>query len=188
MHIVVYDIEIAERVYDKPKPGQLGWDDARAGRAGISAVALWDSLTGRPHLYSGKRIAECVEHLNSADANLGWNSDEFDKPAIEGFSGLTLDVDQFDLRQFILHALQDKYAKGYRLGQVCERTLGLAKSGDGAGAPQLAKEERWDELFDYNINDVWLTMHLHNHIVQHGYVIKPDDTRLKVYNPLRHTV
>ena len=180
MHIVVYDIEIEKHADKNPDRnlGEVTWDEARAGLAGVSAVAVWDSITGRPHLYDRHNIAECIEHLNAADLNVGWNSVEFDKPALEGFTKLFIHAEQLDIRQYVIAALGDKYAKRYRLGEVTERTLGLQKSGDGIGAPRLAQQGRFAELFDYNINDVWLTRALHNHIIEHGYVMGPDQKKL----------
>lgn len=182
MHIVTYDIEIAVHADKNPnrKLGEVTWDEARAGKAGVSAVCVWDSLSGRPHLYDQHNIRDCIEHLNAADLNIGWNNIEFDKPALEGFTGLPIHTEQLDVRQHVLAAVGDKYALGYRLGQVCERTINLTKSGDGIGAPRLAQDGRWAELFDYNINDVLVTRLLHNHIVECKYVIKPDGKELQI--------
>lgn len=182
MHIVVYDIENLKHASKNPKRklGEVSWDEARLGLAGISAVCLWDNLTGRPHLYDRHTMRACVEHLNNADLNVGWNSVEFDKPAIEGFTKLLLHSEQLDIRQHVIKAVGDKYALGYRLGEVCHRTIGKEKSGDGIGAPRLAQDGRWAELFDYNINDVWLTRLLHNHIVENGWIITPTGKPLTI--------
>jgi hypothetical protein len=182
LHIVTYDIEISKHADKNPnrKLGEVTWDEARAGMAGISAVCLWDNLSGRPHVYDRHTMRGCVEHLNNADLNVGWNSVEFDKPAIEGFTKLHLHSEQLDIRQHVIAAIGDKYALGYRLGEVCSRTINKEKSGDGIGAPRLAQDGRWAELFDYNINDVWLTRLLHNHIVEHGWIVSPQLKRITI--------
>ncbi len=180
LHIVIYDIENRKRANKYPKPGEVSWDEARMGLAGISAVCIWDSLIGRPFLYDEHTIGDCIEHLNSADLAIGWNSVEFDKPALEGFTKRPIHIAQLDVRQFVLEAVGDKYAKGYRLGEVTGRTLGMMKSGDGEGAPHLAATGRWAELFDYNINDVFITRALHNFIVENRYVIAPDGSKLHI--------
>jgi hypothetical protein len=180
VHLVTYDIEIAKAVSKHPKGDELSWDEAREGKAGISAICVWDSLIGRPFLYDARTVADCIEHLNSADLCVGWNSVEFDKPALEGFSKQFIHTKQLDIRQYVIAAVGDKYALGYKLGEVCGRTLGLMKSGDGGGAPSLARAGRFAELFDYNINDVFLTRALHNHIVEHHFVVTPDDKKMQI--------
>lgn len=182
LHIVTYDIEIEKHADKNPnrKLGEVTWDEAKCGLAGVSAVAIWDNLTGRPHLYDRHTMRDCIEHLNNADLNLGWNSIEFDKPALEGFSKLHIHTEQLDIRPYVMAAVGDKYAKGYRLGEVTSRTISKYKSGDGIGAPRLAHDGRWAELFDYNINDVWLTRLLHNHIIEHGWIVSPMNKRLVI--------
>jgi hypothetical protein len=182
LHIVTYDIEIAVHAdkYPKRELGEVSWEEAKQGKAGVSAVAVWDNLTGRPHLYDAHNILECIEHLNEADLNVGWNSNEFDKPALEGFTNKKIHADQLDIREYVIAAIGDKYATGYRLGQTCERTIGFSKNGSGIGAPRLAQDGRFAELFDYNINDVWLTRLLHNHIVQQGWIVSPKLKRIVI--------
>ena len=182
MHIVVYDIENAKPAKDNPNRarGEVSWDEARVGGAGISAVVVWDSLTRRPHLYDKHTVLACIEHLNNADLCVGWNSLNFDKTALEGFTQHAITSDQLDVRQYIIDAVGDKYARGYRLGEVTARTLNLYKNGEGTGAPELARQGRFAELFDYNLNDVWLTRALHNHIAEHRYVVTPDGKKLTI--------
>ena len=174
LHLVVYDIEI-ERPSTEPKLA-----DAKRGDCGISIVCVWDNLTGRPHLYDKHNIEDCIAHLNAADLNIGWNSLEFDKPALEGYTKLVIEATQLDIRPHIMRAVGDKYAKGYKLGDVCERTMGISKSGEGMAATSLFAQGRFAELFDYNINDVWLTRALHNFIVEQGFIMAADNKPLRV--------
>lgn len=178
MRLITYDIEIAKPI-DKVRGG---WDGAKKGLAGISSVVLFDSDTGRYHLFDGTTTEQCVEHLNRADLLIGFNCIEFDQPALEGYSGKSIQKPSFDILQSIWSALGKK-EKGYGLGLVAERTLGLAKSGDGESAPRLAAQGRWAELLDYNLNDVYLTKTLYEHIVMEGFIITPSGDKLYLDSP-----
>lgn len=170
MRIIVYDIEITTDPNDLPN----GWDDAKRGLAGVSALALYDSETGRVHTYDTHTVVDAIEHLNAVDLLVGFNIDEFDRPALQGYANKSITTPQFDILTACRRANRDRYVKGYKLTQVAERTLGLAKTGSGAYATVLAAQGRWGELFDYCINDVHLTRLLYNYIVENGYVIGVD--------------
>mgnify|MGYP001593743352 CR=1 FL=1 len=173
MGIICYDIEIAEEV-------QGDWDAAKRGEKGVSSVVLYDSDTERYHLYDENTIDECMDHLNSADLLVGFNCEEFDKPCLQGYTGTLIIRPQFDILLSIWQALGGRRTKGWRLDNVCERTLNLRKNGNGESAPKLYAEGRFGELFDYNLNDVFLTRKLFNHIVAYGTVVGPDGLPLQL--------
>ena len=174
MRIITYDLEVAKHI-DCKRAGcdceKLSWGDAGRGKAGLSSLVLYDTATSRYHIYDDNRTDEMIGHLNEADLLLGFNNIQFDKPAIEGHTNQRLIPKQFDILQTIRSANGGKFVKGYRLGDICERTLGLEKSGDGALAPDLFQRGHFAELHDYNLNDVYLTRTLFNFIVEHGFII-----------------
>lgn len=173
MSIIVYDLEIAEEVKDD-------WEAARRGDKGVSSLVLWDSETERYHLYDDYTFEKAAEHLNSADLLVSFNGAEFDRPCFQGYTGYTITPKEFDILQAVWTALGGRKMKGWRLDNICDRTLGLRKNGNGASAPRLFAEGRYGELFDYNLNDVYLTRKLYNHIVDYGTVIGPDGTALNL--------
>lgn len=179
MHTVVFDLEIATPIEELPG----GWNDARQGEAGVACVCLWDSNTERFHVYDSHSIEKCIEHLNSAELIVSFNGRNFDVPALEGFSGLEIYAEHYDILDEIWKAAGKK-VKGYRLGEVAPRTIGLGKDDLGAGAPILYRQGRHGELIDYCINDVHITKELFEFIREHGYVISPDpDTALFLEQP-----
>lgn len=181
MRTIVWDIEIA-----KPLPikkGKPDWEAAKRGECGISAVVLWDSATERFHLYDSHSLEQCMVHLNSADLLVGFNSVEFDTRVIEAITGMEIQAQQFDILLATWKALGDKHFKGYKLGDICHRTIGLEKSGHGEGAPSLAKQGRWGELFDYCLNDVHITKELYNHIVDTGWILDVNGLELPLDVP-----
>src|SRR5262245_41926483 len=85
-HVITWDLEIAIPVEEVPG----GWEAVRRGAAGISCVCLFDTDTGRSHTYDSQGLVECMDHLNSADVLVGFNTIGFDTPVIESITGYTL--------------------------------------------------------------------------------------------------
>lgn len=181
MRVVTWDLEIAEPINEH----KGGWAAAKRGECGIASVVLYDTTTERYHVYDPFTMEACVAHLNAADLLVGFNSVEFDYPCILGYAGIPITTPHYDILQEIWRALADG-SRGHGvwgLGKVCERALGLSKSGSGEGAPKLLEEGRYGELIDYNINDVHLTRKLANYIHEHGFVIRPDGKPLHLRGP-----
>lgn len=155
----MWDLEIA-----KPVKKERDWDAAKCGKHGISSLVLYDNLTERYHLYDENTLERAADHLNSADLLVGFNNSEFDRPCFQGYTGLALLPPDYDLLAVVWSAL-GKRQTGWRLGTICEHTLGEGKINHGASAPHLYAEGRFGELFDYNLHDVYLTRKLYNHIV-----------------------
>ena len=176
MHILVWDLEIADPIQNND------WNAAKRGENGISSLVVYDSVTERYHLYDDFTIDRAAEHLNSADLLVGFNSLEFDTACFQGYTGTVLTPPQFDILQSVWEALGNKRTKGWRLDDICQRTLGEGKIGSGKGAPRLYSEGRFGELFDYNLHDVYLTRKLYNHIVYFGTLIAPSGKELQLIN------
>jgi len=180
MKIIVFDIEIAKAV----ESVKGGWNAAREGACGVSCVCLWDSETGRPHVYDDHTIEECMNHLASADLLVSFNGKGFDVPALEGYTKMALaHIPHYDILAEIWKAAQKKI-KGYRLAEVGSRTIGREKSGTGEHAPELFAQGRWGELVDYCLNDVYMTKDLFEFIVENGYVLSPDLEEFYIDKPI----
>jgi len=178
MRILTWDLEIR-----KPVDSLMGgWEAARAGDAGISALVIKDTETGRYHIYDDKRLDQAVDHLNEADLLVGFNSSDFDTGVIEGITGRQIAPTQYDILSKIWEAL-GKRRKGFKLDEVCQRTIKRGKSGAGRYATTLASLGHWGELFDYCLGDVHITAELFNHIVDNGWVLGPDDEKLELSAP-----
>lgn len=168
MRVIVFDIEIKTPIVNN------NWDAALRGDCGVSAVVLYDSSTLRYHIYGEESLVECVDHLNSADLLVSFNGKNFDIPVLQAMTDLIIYPDHYDILDEIWKALGGVKHKGWNLGKVCPRTLGLEKTDTGDHAPTLVQKQHWATLFDYCLNDVHLTRMLYNHIAEMGYVVDPD--------------
>lgn len=176
--IVYFDIET------RLSPEKVGWDEARRGGAGISAIAIYSTADGWLHLYDEDSIRGAVSILEAADIVVSYNGAGFDIPAIEGILGRRLHLHaHWDMYLGVKKAIGAGRKKGSGLGPTAERTLGLSKLGEGAHAPALYEEKRFGELFEYCARDVYLLKSLSDHVVEHGYVIGPEGTKLPMRAP-----
>lgn len=178
--MLVWDLEIYKPIAEIN--GKIDWVGAKQGKYGISVVAVWDSQTGRQHLYDWRSLEACVEHLNCADILVGFNTRDFDTPCIQSLSGEEIVAPQYDILAEVWRALPRR-EKGYKLGDITSRTLGLYKSGEGESAPSLVAQGRWAELHDYCMNDVHLALELYNHIVAFGEIIDVNGDTLAIQRP-----
>lgn len=172
MRVVTYDIEIA----DDPTTSPTGWEGARRGDCGLASMVLYDTNTGRYHVYDRSTLANGVAHLNAAGLLVSFDGLAFDTPVLEHLAGESILPPQYDIMAKVRDAMDAEYGRwrpGSKLGQLCRRTIGLEKSGHGEHAPKLYHEGRYAELIDYNLNDVFLTRVLFNHIMDHGFVVMP---------------
>lgn len=179
MRICIFDIEIEKPVEEV----EGGWAAARMGACGCSAVVIFDSDTQRYHIYDKHTIGAAIDHLNSADMIVSFNGLNFDVPCLEGITGYSINAAHYDILDQVWKALGHKRFKGWGLGKIAFRTLGLAKTDTGEHAPELCRQNRWGELFDYCTNDVHLTRMLFNQIIEEGFIIGPDGEELYLAQP-----
>lgn len=165
MRVVIVDIELEL----SPDEVEGGWGAARSGGCGMSCAGVYDK--GWPYLYDRAGVHKLCEHLESADCVLTWNGKSFDIPIIEAIAGRKLELkEHLDL----LVAVAGGRMKGWGLGVTAERTLGKAKSGDGAYAPTLFNGGRIADLHTYCLHDVFLLRDLYNRIVLEETVVGPE--------------
>jgi hypothetical protein len=177
---IVFDIEIAKPIPLLPD-GYPDWEFARKGGCGVGCVVLYDYRTERYHLYDNTMLGACIDHLNSADYIISYNGDRFDIPVLEATSGRPLTAKSFDLLHLIWDAIgESDFHKGYGLGNVAWRTLGLEKSGSGENAPILIQQGRWAECLDYCLNDVYLTKKVLEAVGETGCIIDINGEDLKI--------
>lgn len=178
INAVTFDLETRKLASDLPG----GWSDLRKGEGGVSCMVAWGS--DRPHIYDHHTLGEGATLLENGDVVLSFNGKDFDIPVLEGVLGRGLRIRQhLDLLQLIWGAIPGGLRKGNKLTDVAQRTLGMEKNGDGLLAPKLADESRYGQLFDYCLQDVYLTRQLFIYAQQHGGVIGLDGQLLPLDLP-----
>jgi len=73
---------------------------------------------------------------------------------------------------------------GFRLNDICKRTLGIGKNGKGSEAPRLYQQKRYDDLLSYNLQDVRITKNLLDHVLKFGWIRNRDGKKVKMERPL----
>lgn len=176
MGYVAFDLEIMDGVDGVTKT----WDDARNGRCGVSVLCLYDSDLDQYLMFDNNNLTDGLQYLRHADLIVGFNSREFDVPCLEGAAGQSLGfVPHCDMLQEVWGVL-GKRRKGFKLADICERTLGITKNTSGDHAPDLYAAGRFAELHTYCLRDVQLTARLFEYIVDNGHIIDPVGDKLEV--------
>lgn len=171
-----------------PDDEQRGWDMLRNGEGGISALAVYDSETNWCHVYDDKTIQQAAEHLDRADLLVGYCSSIFDLPCVEGIIGRRLRYrEHYDLFTAIQHANLNAGVRTHKgdltLDAVCRRTLGRGKIDKGSNVFDRIKNGEWAALFNYCLDDVYLTRELMEYVWEHGGVVNVDKHFLSIDAP-----
>lgn len=179
MGYTAFDLEIEEAVDGVRRT----WDDARAGRCGVSLLCLYDSDMDQYLFFDHHNLREGYEYLSNSELLVGFNSADFDLPCLAGALGLPPlpTVPHFDILRAVWQGL-GKRRKGYKLAEICDRTLNTSKSGSGDFATTLFAESRFAELYTYCLRDVQLTSKLFDHIMSTGHIVDLDGNPLEVHN------
>jgi DEAD/DEAH box helicase domain-containing protein len=179
-HIVV-DVEIARTVEEVG-----GWN--RTELMGVGCAVVYEYLSDRFRIYGPGDVAALQERLLRADRITGFNTYRFDFPVIWGLPArervAALKPKSNDLLQRIWRSLGldeeafSSHHKGWGLDVVCQGTLGVGKSGNGADAPRWFQAGNWPRLVDYCIDDVRLERDLGAFIDKYGFVVNGDTGRM----------
>ena len=174
MKVICYDVEVQKNPMDMPHGFNKPFD------LGLSTAVAYDWEDDHYHFFMGEtgRI-KLIELLNRSDVVVGYNHLQFDNLVVYGNDGrIPSDLtDQqpvdFDLLAFLRTLRPEiyRYEPGLKLGEVCGKTILKGKRGEGSHAPELWRQGRIDELFEYNLSDVRLTWELFVHFMAEGFVI-----------------
>lgn len=120
----------------------------------ISVCGVYDYLTEKFSTYEEREIIRLEKRLREADLVIGFNIRRFDMPVLAPYLfGSYETIPLLDLLDDI------EKARGHRasLDSIAGPTLKQHKTGTGADALILFKENRMDELKRYCLEDVRLT-------------------------------
>jgi len=189
MKILIFDLETRLLAQDLcPDDVNAGWDALRRGEGGISALMIYDVEDAWLHIYDDQSMNAATMHLESADVLIGFRSEAFDIPVVEGVIDRKLRIKyHYDIYSEIARTNARKGIVGrkgdFTLDAIARRTIGRGKNGSGAHAPDLVNSGRFAELFNYCGNDVRLTLDLFRYICQHGGVMNINNSFLPLPVP-----
>jgi len=189
--IIFFDLETRKWASDlRPDDVDAGWDELREGRGGASAIAVYDTHERWVYLYDDNCIENAARHIEAADIVVGYCSEKFDVPCIEGLIHRRLRLSQhIDLYLEIVRTSASRGITGqkgdFTLDAVCKRNIGRGKIDHGSNARELARKGHWGKLFNYCADDVHLTYDLAVKIVKDGGVVNPRGKWLPLSIPTR---
>lgn len=144
----------------------------------ISCLGVYDYLTDQYYAYEEKEIMQFEKRLREADLVIGFNIRRFDMPVLAPYLFSSIDTIP------ILDLLEDvEKARGHRasLDSIAGPTLKQHKSGNGADALILFKENKMDELKRYCLEDVRLTKEVFEYGCREGKVQFTSNWDYKTY-------
>lgn len=105
--------------------------------------------------------------LEKADVVIGFNIDDFDMQTLVPYYSADISViPTLDVMQRI------KKSAGHRIGldAVAQDTIGVGKTGHGLDAIKYYKNQDWEKLRDYCLQDVAVTRDVYDYGLQKGLV------------------
>jgi len=175
--ILFFDVETRKWASDlHPEDIDAGWEDLRHGKGGASAIAVYDTRDSWLYLYDDHTIEQCARHLEAGDILVGYNSERFDLPCIEGIANRRLRLKKHvDIYNVIVQEYAHREITGqkgdFTLDAVAKRNLGRGKIDHGSNAKELMRKMQWAKLFNYCGSDVQLTRDLFTKMVADGGLI-----------------
>lgn len=182
--ILFYDCEIArcipgdEELFFDGFDFCAGWDDFE----GMGVACIGTFWNGQYKAYFEDSLPAFQEIVNQADVIVGFNSVSFDDELMEA-NGVKVKTTYDLLCEVRVASGQPPFYTpgltrgGYSLDALAAANLSRKKSGSGALAPVLWQQGKKDEVVEYCLNDVDLTVELYfkrHHLIDptNGSILK----------------
>lgn len=159
---IILDLETKYtfREYDDPK------------KLGVSVLAIYDYKDQQGKVYLEKDIPKLFSILEHSSYIIGFNVKNFDLPVLQYYYPGKLErLSTFD----ILDDIRVKIGRRLALNDIIMATLNKKKSGHGLMAIDYYKENKWEELKKYCLDDVLLTKELFDFGAEKGEIYYLDD-------------
>ena len=173
-NLYVYDVEII----NLPEEVEGGWDNPEAMELGTAVV--YEYCSDQYHFFGKREYSKLIKLMNKGVV-VSFNGINFDNRVVKNPCWLNIDLlveivkSKFGVET--VKEAQEKYGKNnvhngtISLNGLAAGTLGMKKTGHGSHAPVLIREEKWAEVFSYNLHDVRLTRKLFEFAMEFGYLI-----------------
>lgn len=126
----------------------------------ISVVGIFDYKTGEYQAFKEKELAKLFKIFEHASFLIGYNSNKFDLPVLSSYYiGDIFQFHSLDLMDEVQSVL------GYRvaLDDLARSTLNAKKSGHGLMAIEYFRNNEWEKLINYCLDDVKITKDLYEY-------------------------
>ncbi len=136
---------------------------------GVSFVGVY-SYNQKKYLgFRESQFDELLRLFKNTKLLIGFNSKYFDLPVLQPY------YDNFDLAQIphldILEEIVNSLGHRLKLDSVAQSTLGYGKSGNGLDAIKYFREQDWESLVKYCLDDVKVTKEVYEYGLAHGYIL-----------------
>lgn len=178
--MIIVDVEIKKAIANRNEDHIQGIEYCEGWRdfahMGISCVCTYDIVTHLSRVFLEEDLLEFGLYTEGK-LTAGFNTRRFDLPLLDANEALVERNTHYDMLEMIWIALglnPDKfYYKthgGWGLDSICQATLGIAKTGNGALAPVWWQQGKRGKVIDYCLNDCWMEGQLLMHIINGGLV------------------
>jgi len=154
-------------------------------RLGISfvGVCVREGFSGPGEMksYFEDDLPKLFPLLEKADVVIGFNIDNFDmQTLVPYYTGDITRIPTLDL----LTRIKDSAGHRISLDAVATETLGIGKSGSGLDAVKYYKQQKWDDLEKYCLQDVAVTRDVYDYGRSNGGVIFRNKWNRKIECPV----
>lgn len=159
--IIVLDLE-TKKTFD-----EVGGQENRH-LLGVTVVGVYSYNRDEYRGFREEEFGELLELFKNTKLVIGFNSISFDFTVLQPY------YKDFDLGSIphldILDEIKNILGFRLKLESVAQTTLGYGKSGSGLDAIKYHRNNEWDKLISYCLDDVKVTRELYEYGLEHGYI------------------
>ena len=131
----------------------------------VSLCGVYSYERDQYRAFREEEFKEMGEWLKAATLIIGFNSKSFDFTVLQPYYKFNLSkLPHLDILEEVYHALGHRL----KLDSIAKTTLGEGKSGTGLDALWYYKNNEWDKLEKYCLDDVRVTREVYEYGRQHG--------------------
>lgn len=170
MDTLVFDIE-TQNFFTDPDVGRNNF-----GALKISVVCAYSYDKKEHFSFEEKEMPAIAELFNSASRLVGFSSNRYDVPVLNGyFRRLRISCDLWKKERIdLLEEIELATGERISLGRLAETNLGEKKEQHGFDAIQLYREGKIDELKQYCLKDVRLTKEIYDLYLKQHFLLVPN--------------
>ncbi|MBT4849252.1 hypothetical protein HON36_00165 [Candidatus Parcubacteria bacterium] len=158
---IVFDLE-TKKTFD-----EVGGYD-HIDKMEVSVVGIYSYNRDQYRAFKEEEFGELLEIFKNTELLIGFNSKSFDNTALQPYyKDFDLStIPHLDILEEVVHALGHRL----KLESVAQSTLGYGKSGSGLDAIVYYRNEDWDNLIRYCLDDVKVTKEVYDYGLKHGHM------------------